>query len=880
MSWGRYLRRRSWHAERARELEAYLEAESDEQRARGLAPLAARRAAERQLGNTNLVLEEIYVMNSVGWWEAAVRDLRLGVRLARRAPGFSLAAVALLALGIGASTAAFGVVDAALLRPLPYPQPDRIVVPLRPPPARAHLGYDFLQWGVNDFFDLAKNPAWAELAAFKPDEFNLSGRGEPVRLDGVRVSAGFWNALGVRPALGRTYTAAEDTPGHEHEVVLSDKVWRRQFGGDPGVLGQAIDLNGAPYTVVGVMPAGFDFPRQSGLPVSYSLAARTEVWVPLAPTPPLPLAPDELGMIGRLAPGYTLASAQAAMGSFTQARLQKYPRAKGWYQVKLRTLTRQEQAGRRRPLLLLLGAVLVLLLTACANVAGLQVARGLARTREFAVRAALGASRGRLARQVLAESLLLALAGGVAGVGLALAAVVELRRLAPPGLPRLQTFALSPVVLTVALGLSLLAGLLCGLAPAWAATRRSAAALPAGGERIAVGRSRLRQALLVGELALALVLVVAAGLLVRSFAVLLRTDPGFRPQRAASFELTLPASYAAGAPTVRFYHDVLQQLRRLPDVQGAGLAAVTPLSGPTNGTAIRIPGRTPDPRHPMIADYTIVSSGYFAAAGTPLLRGRDFDDSDTAASQPVAIISSTMAAQFWPGQDPVGRQVGPASPSLALLTIVGVAADVKRVSLQTPPNPEMYVLYNQNPWPTMQTMDVLVRARAGAGGLARELAAAVHRVDPQVPLARQTTLAALVQQSLASANFLMLLMLGFGILATLAAAIGLYSVIAFEVQRRSPELAIRLALGASPQAVRARVLRQGVGLASAGVALGLLAAWALSRTMATVLYGVAPTDRVTFGGAAGMLLAVALLASYLPARRAARLDPLRLLRSQ
>ncbi|MGH9481007.1 MAG: FtsX-like permease family protein, partial [Terriglobales bacterium] len=394
--------------------------------------------------------------------------------------------------------------------------------------------------------------------------------------------------------------------------------------------------------------------------------------------------------------------------------------------------------------------------------------------------------------------------------------------------------------------------------------------------------SRLRPLLLVAELALALVLVVAGGLLLRSFGALLRTDPGFQPRRAAAFELTLPSdAYAQPAAMVRFYHDVLEQLGRLPQVEAAGLAAVPPLGGATNSTAVRLPGRAPaPPDHLPFANYTIVSSGYFAAAGTPILRGRDFSPADTAQSLPVAIISAAMAAHYWPGRDPIGQQVGPASPRLAALTIVGVAADVKRQSLEEQPAPEMYVLYNQNPWPSMQTMDVVVRGRGDAGTLQGALAGAVHRVDPQVPLARRTTLEALEDQALAGSDFLMWLMLGFGGMATFTAMLGLYSVIAFEVQRRSPELAIRLALGATPQAVRRGVLRQGGALAGAGIACGLGAAWVLTRLMSGELYGVAPTDAATFAWAAGLLMAVALAASYLPARRAARLDPLRLLRCE
>ncbi|HEY7856369.1 MAG TPA: ADOP family duplicated permease, partial [Terriglobales bacterium] len=582
-------------------------------------------------------------------------------------------------------------------------------------------------------------------------------------------------------------------------------------------------------------------------------------------------------------PGAALPQAQAAMRLFTARRIQQNPRAADWYNSDIQTLGRTMAGDTRRPLLLLQAAVLLLLLTACANVANLLLTRGLARTREFTLRVALGAPRGRLVRQLLTESTALSACGGLAGVFIAELAVAAARRFGPENLPRLREVSLNPRVLGFAVALSFATGILFGLAPALSAARvRLATALNSGGTRVSGGaHTRLRQALLIAEVALALVLVVGAGLLSRSFENLLRADGGFSPDRVVSFELTLPAqTYTADEQIPPVYQRILAELRRLPGVRAAGLAAVVPMAGAANSTGIRLPGHTLPPRQRSFAAYTIVSPGYFAAAGTPLLRGRDFAASDGPASPPVTVISAAMAARFWPAQNPIGQMVGPGSPQYALTRIIGIVADTKRLSMSEVPGPEMFVLYNQHPWPDMHTMDFLVRSDAPAQTLGPALAAAVHRVDPNLPLANLRTIAELVSESMAGARLALALMAGFGFLALLTAVVGMYSVTAFGVRQREKDIGIRMALGARPRDVFAAVLRQGAALAALGVAVGLIAALGLTRLFAALLYGVAPTDPATFAVVAAILLATALAACYVPARRATRLDPLAALRAE
>jgi putative ABC transport system permease protein len=810
-----------------------------------------------------------------------MNDLIYALRIHRKAAGFTAVATLMVALGIGASATVFSVVHAILFAPLPYPQPDRIValLGLAPP----GFGLTEVPSGrVQSLYFMQQAKSFDAVSAFRGDFFNLTDSRQPERVDGVRVSAGFFRALGVNARVGRTFTAADDQPGHDHVVVLGDRLWREQFAADPAVLGQTLHLNGIGYVVVGVMPLGFDFPRASGMPAILTLPRAAELWVPLAlmPGPVIRGEESDLALVGRLAAGRSVSEAQAEI-DLLKSRLEAlYPAGKGWFDARVITLGRELTGDSRRPLWFTFGAVAALLLIACANLASLLITRSLGRQREFAVRAALGASRARLVRQLLTEYLLLAVAGGALGIGLASAGVRAVARLGPSDVPRLSEAALNPTVIVFAIGVTLVTGLLFGLAPAWTAARGSALAVVTRVGRRVVGASgtlTLRQGLLVAEIALAVVLVTASGLLARTFAHLIDVDPGFTADRVLTFELTLPnGDYGDQPHVVGLYQSVLQHLRAVPGVESAGLVETLPMSGAPESTGVRIPGRPTDPAHPLFANYTIVSPGYFTAVGTRILRGRDILESDTAASQPVAVINRSMADAFWPDADPVGQQVTPPIFKNAA-TIVGVVPDEKHVSLSEKPAPEMWVPFTQKVWPSMQTMDVVVRTSRDAASMTEAVRTAVRAATPDVPMARVATLEAVVSGSLGARRFSVVVIAVFALLALSLASIGLFGVMSHSVAQRAGEIGIRVALGAERREVVAMVVGQGVRLTAVGIGCGLLAAAVLTRSIEGFLYGVRPLDPLTFAAVAATFVAVALAACILPARRAARIDAWRAL---
>jgi predicted permease len=810
------------------------------------------------------------------------QDLRFGFRILGKSKGFTVVAVLTLALGIGASTAVFSIVNAILLKPLPYPHADRIVIPWRQAPSGLNLGYNEVPWGLTPVrLFWRESRSFQDLAAFQPDAFNLTGAGEPVHLQGLRASAAFFPALGILPALGRAYTFDEDQPGREHEVVLGDHLWREHFAADPGIVGRTIALNGAAYSVVGVMPAGFVFPRAEEMPGSFGFARETQLWVPLAlpATMAHPEDPDEMAVMGRLRPGVSPAQAQAEMDVFTHRLESVSPRAKGWYDVRVTPLSRQVVGDTRAPLLVILGAVGVVLLIACVNMAGLLLTRALGRRREFTLRAALGAGRGRLARQLLTESLLLAAAGGAAGIMLAQAAIGAVKVLGPANIPRLREVALDPRVFVFALAITFAAGILFGLAPALGASASNlAASLNAGGVRAGSGPSnaRLRNALLVSEVALALVLTIAAGLLVRTFYRLLRVDGGFQAARVMTFEISLPeARFGSDKDRMaRFYHAALEKLQALPAVEAVGIGEIVPLGGAGESTGIRIPGATPARKgERRYANFTIVSPGYFSAVGTTVLRGRPILESDTADSPYVALINRAMAQKYWPGDDPIGKQVGPGSARYPASMIVGVVADVKHLSLREEPAPEMYVPYTQRPWPSMLSMQVAMRVKGDPAAVMASAGNALHSLDAELPLGKAATLASIVDDSMTQPRFSMLLVAAFGVLAVVLSSIGMYGVVSYSVMQRTREIGIRMALGAERHTVLAMIVGQGARLAALGIAIGLAAALAATRLLANQLYGVTATDPLTFAAVSMLLAAVALLACYIPARRAMKVEP-------
>jgi len=868
------------------ELQYHLEQKTKEYTASGMAPEEARRKARREFGGIEQTKEICRDTRRVSLLETLSQDVRFGLRMLRKSPGFTAVAVLTLALGIGATTAVFSLVSAILLKPLPFPNPDQIVLPELVSPPGVNLGSDYFPWSQTQFRFLAQDShPFQAVAAFQNDSFNLTGTDVPSFLDGFRVSAEFFPALGISPALGRGFTAEEDRPGHEYEVVLSDRMWREYFGANRAILGKAVRLNGYAYTVVGVMPAGFVFPRAEELPSSFNFPREAQLWVPLAIPEAPKNGPSELAVIARVKPGLTIQQAQAGMDLVTKHAEAKDPQWKGWFNSRVVPLTRQVVGDTERPLQLILAAVGIVLLIACSNIANLLLTRSFGRRREFTLRTALGAGRARLIRQLLTESLLIAVSAGAISILLANAGIYFVKTFGPADLPRLREVTLDLPVFAFALCVSLATGILFGLAPAIGATRENLAdSLKEGSQRSGLSPTspRLRNALLVSQVALALVLVISAGLLTRTFFHLLGANGGFNPDRVLTFQLPLPAlKYVDQDHIVVFYQNALGRLRSVPGVQSAGIGETVPMGGEGESTVIRMPDHPAATQKELpFANYTIISPGYLSAVGTPVLRGRDFVEADTADSMPVALVNVAMEKKYWPGQSALGKQVGPGSVRLPLLTIVGVVPDVKHISFREETAPEMYVVYTQRQWPSMLNLRVALRTKADPASMTASVREAIHSIDPDLPLAKVATLTTLVDDSLSQPRFAMLLLASFGVLALLLASTGMYGVISYSVAQRTQEIGIRMALGAERRNVFGMVLSQGARLAGLGIALGLVAALGVTRLMASFLYGVQPADPLTFAIVSLLLVGTALLACYLPARGATRVDPLVALRHE
>jgi putative ABC transport system permease protein len=665
------------------ELKSHLEMRTEDNIASGMSPDEARRDTLLRFGNPTLAKERVTASDAALTLESVGMDVRYAFRQLAKSPSFATTAILMLALGIGASTAIFSIVNTILLKPLPYPNADRVMMLWREGPL-AGIG-DF-PWAPGEYSVLAKgSTAFQNLGAFKKESFNLTGSSRPQLLEGVRASADFFPALGVSPFMGRTFTSEEDQPGHDHVTILSSRLWQSRFGGDAGIVGKTIDLNGYPYTVIGVMPANFTFPNQDGIPPILDLPKETQLWVPLA----LSLAPkgaNELGVIGQLKPEGTLAQVEQDMKVSERRLEEQIPQEKGWSSHVV-PLSQQTVRDAQTPLLLLLGAVSVVLLIACANVAGLTLNRSVGRRRELTLRSALGARRGRLVRQLVTESLLLALIGGLIGIFFAEASLYLVKHFGPDSIPHLHEVGLDLRVIAYALGLTFITGVLFGLAPALGATRMNMVeALKEAGQRSggSTAASRIRNALLVTQVAMAMVLVIAAGLLIRTFYSMQRADAGFDVARVVTFELPLPTpKYADTGRMAQLYQQVLLRLQSVPGTQSVGMASVVPMGGGPDGTVIRMPEHpTTNRSEQPYANYSFASPGYFTTIGTPLLRGRDFSDADTLNSVPVIIITSSMAKKYFHGEDPIGKQVGVATTKIPVRTIVGVIANIKHASLR------------------------------------------------------------------------------------------------------------------------------------------------------------------------------------------------------
>jgi predicted permease len=876
------LRRRAVEAELDEELRFHFENEVEKHKSRGVAPEEARRRARLSFGGHNQIKEDCREARGTSLLESCLHDLLYSIRFLGKNPGFSIIAALTLSLGVGTSAIIYSLVDTILLRPLPYPNASRVAMLWQVAPTGSIFGTQSIPWDSVEFRLLAQtSAAFENLGAFKKQSFNLTGVDPPERLEGARVSTGFFPTLGVSPLLGRTFNASEEQPGCGNVVVLSSRLWKSSFGGDAHIVGKIVELDGDPYTVIGVMPASFAFPNEEGMPPIVEMPKEPLYWVPLAPSA-TEAGTGELGVIGELKAGMNTAQLQQDMRIFDQRLGEQVPRDKGGF-VRVVPLAQQTVMNVRRPLFLLLGAVSAVLLIACSNVAGLMLSRSLGRRREFTLRGALGASRPRLIRQLLTEGLLLALMGGLLGIALGEFGLSVVKHFGPSTIPHLHETELNARVIAWAFGATLMSVVICGLPAAFGATGiKVVETLKGGGQTpgASIAVPRIRNALLTAQVALALVLVIAAGLLVRSFQHMLYADAGFDANRVVTFELPVPsAKYGDQPRLVGLYKRVLEQLQRVPGVRSAGFASLVPMGGSSDAAMIRIQ------EHPGASDaanFALISPGYFRAIGAPLLRGRDITDADDLSTMPVTIINSEMARKYWPGEDPIGKQVSIDSTGSPLRTVVGVVGDIKQTSLREEPAPKMFEPYTQigtgiesN---TIRSMQYAVRTVGEPGSVSESLRLAVHSVEPDLPLANFAMLTTLVDDSLASDRFLMLLFGAFGGLALILASIGMYGVISYSVMQRTPEIGIRIALGAGRAQILVLILRQGSRVVCAGIAIGLIAALATTRLMTHFLYGVQPTDPITFAAVSLLQVVVALLACYVPARKAMSVDPVTALR--
>jgi putative ABC transport system permease protein len=800
------------------------------------------------------------------------QDLRYGVRMLYKNHGFTAVAVLALALGIGANTAIFSVVNSVLLRPLPFRDPQRLVVVWENHQQR---GGPEREWAAPaDFRDFRdQTQSFEHVAALLGTQATLTGFEEPEDVQGAAVSYDTFKMLGVEPALGRSFTADEDRAGAERVVVLSHGLWQKRFGSDPSIVGRGITLGGDSYTVIGVMPRGFSFPILNDAQIFRTAGSA------LAAIPGCERGCVVLRVIAKLKPGVTLESARAEMTALTDRLAEQYPESNKGVGATLIPLHEQLVGDVRPAMLVLFGAVGLVLLIACANVANLLLARAAAREKEVAIRAALGASRARLIRQHMTESLVLAVIGGAAGLLLAFWMVDLLVSFAPKGTPRLHEIGIDPVVLGFTCGIALLTGLVFGLAPAVLSARTNFnSVLKEGGRDSSLTSrgTRVRSALVVSEVALALMLLIGAALLIKSFVNLQRVDPGFNPKDVVRADVVLPRTrYPERNQSEIFYKQLLDRVAVLPGVESAGAVSSMPLGGGGTDRDFGIEGRPPaEPGKGLVAWFSSVTPGYFRAMGIRLVRGREFTEADNAAATKTVLISEAMARRFFPDEEPVGKRLV-FGGGKDLREIVGVIADVKFFGLNTDARPTMYFPHAQSP---ARGMSLVVRTQDDLSTLASAIRGQVSALDRDLAVSNIMTMQTLVSQSLAEPRFTLLLLGAFAVVAILLSAIGVYGVVSYSVTQRSHEIGVRMALGAQVSDVLKLVVRDGMTLVLGGVGLGLIAAFALSRVMENLLFGVSARDVTTFAMTALLLAGVALGACFVPARRATKVDPMEALR--
>ncbi|HEV2298234.1 MAG TPA: ABC transporter permease [Candidatus Acidoferrales bacterium] len=871
-TWLRFFQQRREDEERTQELADYLARETEENIARGMAPQEARRVAHVKLGSTRRIREEIREMNSLSFLETLWQDARYAARMLRKSPGFTAVAVLTLALGIGANTAIFSAVNPILFEPLPYAHSERIM----------------MIWGVfqgdrswisfHNYRELLeRNRSFDALAIFEPWQPGMSGPNEPERLDGQYVSNGYFRALGVAPAMGRDFQPSDDAYHGPHVAILSNGLWHRRFGGDRSIVGHQITLDGDAYTVIGIMPRGFD----------NVLSPTAEIWSPeqynpsnIADTISAEWG-NHLSLVGRLKPGVTFAQGKADIDMIAHTPVPEFPRPR-WGSLRLGfiadSLQQDVTRGVKSGLLAVLGAVLLLLLIACVNVTNLLLARGAQRRGEFAVRAALGAGRGRMMRQLLTESLLLAAVGGALGLVVAQLGVSALVALSPADLPRVEAIGVNGPVFAFALGITTLIGLAVGLIPALHTSRSNLrAGLQQMSRSTVSGHQRTRSVLVVAEVALALVLLVSAGLLLRSLGRLFAINPGFDASHLLTMQVQISGHKYDDAKAARlFYQQALEGAQHVPGVQSAAFTSILPLTDDTQigqyGAEFEKDNDKPVGGGSGVFRY-VVTPDYLQTMHIPLREGRFLEKGDVAGAPFATVISESLAREEFGNQSPIDKRMKIGGfPNWPLYTIVGVAGDVKQASLSMSDPDAVYIAPEQS-WFADQAMSLVLRTRGNAAALTPEIKKAVWSVDKDQPIVRMDTMEHLLARTQAERGLVLILFEAFGIVALALAAVGIYGVLSGSVTERTREIGIRLALGAPRTSILSLIVRQGMTLTVVGILIGLGGALAASQAIASQLFGVSPLDVFTYIGVVVMLGSVSVIACWAPAWRASRVDP-------
>ena len=855
------------------ELRFHIESYCDQLVREGVPREEAERRAQLEFGQMTGIKESCRDARGTNLAESTWQDALYGLRLLRRNAAFGCVAISTLALGIGATAAVFSLVNAVLLRALPYGNAGRLVFLYEPVP---HIsGVPLETWAPfnGDFYDWQRqNRSFSSMAMFTSNSVNLTADNASTRVNGSRVTGDFFRTLGVGAELGRVIDERDDQPAQARVVVISHRLWQSRFGAARNVIGTGLTLNARPYRIIGVMPAGFAFPH--GAECLETAGKRTDLWTPLALTAEQRAARDESpgDTIALLRPGVPAERAAAELNALTAPLDRLHPKELQGSHVVVRPVAATVTGGSRRPLLIFLAAVVLVLLIACTNLAGLLVARGQKRAAEMGLRAALGASRGRLVRQLLSESLWLAIPGGALGVLAAVGIVQLLVRLHPVNIPRLEETSVDGRVLLFSVGVSLASAILTGIFPGWSASRSDPiAALKSGGRSIQGASGRLGRALIVAEIALTVVLLAGAGLLIRSFGRLASADKGFTPSATITMGVQLDWRYNGPQRQNEFFHTLIHRIGALPGVDAVAGADHLPLDGGQALSLIEVEGRGFDPKTTF--ESRLVTPRYFAAMGIPLLEGRDFNDRDAGGGTPAIIVSRSFARPYFPGRSALGRRVH----TTGWRTIVGVVADVRQYQLDAPPPMQFYLPF----WELGSgAVGVVARTRVPPETIAAGMRRVLRGLDPNMAPGAIRTMDQLVSEAMLERRFEMYLLAAFAAMALCLSMIGLYALLAYWVERRTGEIGVRIALGAHRANVMSLIIRRGAAMSMAGIGLGLAVAWGASHAIAGLLFDTAPVDVPTFAAAALLFAVVSLAACYVPARRATRVDPMTALRQE